>query len=252
MNLTFSPFTLRLGLLVIVSFPLCGEAAISSVAGNDTLTGNRPANLILNGSFEADGGVAANDSYWATGTSYSPTMSLANWTASGQVNSYAIWGNDGVGGIKGSAILPHGTNGLYFGAGIMAGVSPFPIEAPNGKIGFGSPPNISPKPTEGPVTLQQTVSGLNLGSSYLLDFWTSGEELTTGQFTADGFFGLQIPGEPLVYLAAPCGSGPTGPSQRYQIYFTPSASTLTFEWINWGHYFGPNGLTDELVLDDVI
>src|SRR4029077_15529861 len=94
-------------------------AAILSVAGNDTLVGNRPANLIVNGSFEADGGVAANLSYWATGTSFTPTMSLSAWTASGQSGSYAYWGSDGLGGIKSSAMFPHGTNGLYFGAGIM-------------------------------------------------------------------------------------------------------------------------------------
>lgn len=52
------------------------SAAILSVAGNDTLVGNRPANLITNGSFEADGGVAPNLAYWATGTSLTPTMSL--------------------------------------------------------------------------------------------------------------------------------------------------------------------------------
>src|SRR5439155_2446059 len=72
------------------------------------------------------------------------------------------------------------------------------------------------------------------------------------QFPADGFFGVQITGEGTLYFAAPSGNGPIGNSQRYQIYFTPSASTTTFRWINWGHYSGPNGLSDELVLDDVI
>ena len=101
---------------------LAGGATLSfgtilSSAGNDTLTGNRSANLILNGSFEADAGFAANGSSWATGTSFSPTMSLNSWTASGQSGSYAFWGNDGLGGINGSDSLPHGSNALYFGAG---------------------------------------------------------------------------------------------------------------------------------------
>ena len=60
------------------------SASVLSIAGNDTLVGNRAVNLILNGSFEADGGVAANYAYWATGTALLPTMSLAGWAASGQ------------------------------------------------------------------------------------------------------------------------------------------------------------------------
>src|SRR5207244_156927 len=147
--------------LAVSTVAVSSSAAILSVAGNDTLVGNRPANLIINGSFEADGGVAANLSYWATGTSFSPTMSLSGSTASGQSGSYAYWGSDGFGGIKSSATFPHGTNGLYFGAGIMAMVNPFPTEANDGLVTFTSTPSILPKPTDGPVTLQQTVLGLN-------------------------------------------------------------------------------------------
>lgn len=244
--------TVPIALLALAACAATASATIFSVAGDDTLVGNRPANLILNGSFEADGGLAANNSYWATGTGLTPTMSLTAWTASGQVASYAIWGNDGFGGIKGSASLPHGTNGLYFGAGIMAFVTPYPTEAADGQVSFSLTPAILPKPTDGPVTLWQTVSGLNTSATYLLDFWTSGENVGGSEFTADGFFGLSITGESLLYFAAPSGNGPIGNSQRYQIYFTPSASTVTFSWINWGHYTGPGGLSDELVLDDVI
>jgi hypothetical protein len=241
-----------LALLALAACTATASATILSVAGDDTLVGNHPANLILNGSFEADGGVTANNSYWATGTGLTPTMSLTAWTASGQVASYAIWGSDGLGGIKGSAGLPDGTNGLYFGSGIMALVNPFPTEAADGQVSFGFTPTIIPKPTDGPVTLAQTVSGLNTSATYLLDFWTSGEDIAGTEFTADGFFGLNITGESLLYFAAPSGVGPIGNSQRYQIYFTPATSTVTFSWINWGHYNGPGGLSDELVLDDVI
>ena len=228
------------------------SAAVLSVAGNDTLVGNRAANLIVNGSFEADGGIAPNGAYWATGTTSTPTMSLTGWMASGQVGSYAYWGSDGLGGIKSSASFPDGTNGLYFGGGIMASVVPFPVEANNGLVTFTSTPAITPKPTDAPVTLQQTVSGLNPSATYVLDFWTSGEDIGQPSMVVDGFFGLDITGESRLYFAAPSGNGPIGTSQRYQVYFTPTASTVTFTWINWGHYFSPNGLSDELVLDDLI
>jgi hypothetical protein len=243
----------HLTVLLLLAASLCtSPASVLSVAGNDTLVGNRSANLLLNGSFEADGGLAPNGSYWATGTSLTPTLSLSSWTASGQTASYAIWGNDGLGGIKGSAPLPHGTNGLYFGAGIMNLVAPWPIEATDGQVTFGSPPALLSDPSTGPVTLKQTVTGLNPSSTYLLDFWTSGENVGTPEFPVDGFFGLDITGESRLYLAAASGNGPIGNSQRYQVYFNPNSPTVTFEWINWGHYVGPNGRSDELVLDDVI
>ena len=245
----------RLAFAIILSTGVASSSAsILSVAGNDTLVGNRPANLMVNGSFEADGGVATNGSYWATGTSFSPTMSLSGWSASGQIASYAIWGGNGSGGIQNSATFPHGTNGLYFGGGIMAGVSPLPTEANNGLVTFASTPTITPKPTDGPVTLKQTVSGLNPSATYVLDFWTSGEKASLlTRFLVDGFFGLDITGESRLYFAAPSGNGPIGTSQRYQVYFTPTTSTVTFRWINWGHYTDPtNGFSDELVLDDVI
>jgi hypothetical protein len=237
---------------LLLTAATCSRAAILSLAGNDTLVGNRSLNLIANGSFEADGGVAANGSFWATGTGFTPTMSLTAWTASGQGGSYAVWGNDGFGGIQLSAPLPHGTNALYFGAGIMQMVAPWPVEANNGLVTFTSTPAILPKPTDGPVTLQQTVTGLNTNYTYLLDFWTSGEDIGDSAMAVDGFFGLLITGESMLYFAAPSGNGPIGNSQRYQIYFQPTAPTITFKWFNWGHYTSPNGLSDELVLDDVI
>ena len=55
------------------------------------------------------------------------------------------------------------------------------------------------------------------------------------------FFGLDITGESRLYFAAPSGNGPIGTSQRYQVYFN-QRSTVTFKWINWGHYSSPGGL----------
>ncbi|PWU12949.1 MAG: hypothetical protein C5B50_20390 [Verrucomicrobia bacterium] len=249
------PMLIKATPLAIFALAACAASSfgsVLSVAGNDTLVGNRAANLITNGSFEADGGVATNGAYWATGTTLTPTVSLTGWTASGQSQTYAIWGSDGFGGIKNSAMFPHGTNGLYFGGDIMASVSPYPVEANNGLVTFTSTPTITPKPTDAPVSLQQTVSGLNPSATYVLDFWTSGEDIGQPSMAVDGFFALDITGEPRLYFAAPSGNGPIGTSQRYQVYFNPTASTVTFKWINWGHYFGPNGMSDELVLDDVI
>ena len=115
-------------LLALVGGLASSSAAVLSVAGNDTLVGNRAANLIVNGSFEADGGIAANGAYWATGTTLTPTMSLTGWTAAGQAAAMPIGAATALAASDQRA-FPDGTNGLYFGGGIMASVIPFPTEA---------------------------------------------------------------------------------------------------------------------------
>lgn len=230
---------------------LCG-ASITSITSGDTVLGSRPSNLILNGSFEADEGFAPNHAYWATGTTLLPTMSLTSWQASGQVGTYAEWGNDGDGRERGSDFIPHGREALYFGGGIMGTPSVLPTYHADGTVTFASTPVFTPKPTSAPVTLSQTVSGLSIGQNYLLDFWASSEFAGVAPFTADGFFGLDITGESQMYFTCPQGTGALGASQRYYVMFKPTASTETITFTNWGHYSGPGGLSTELVLDDVI
>ncbi len=231
---------------------MLGVASVTSITSGDTLMGNRPMNLIQNGSFEADNGFAANGSFWATGTTLLPNMSLNSWTSTGQSGTYASWGNDGGPTKQGSDLIPDGDNAVYFGGGIMGGVSPNPTYNPDGTVTFASSPVFVPKPTAAPVTLSQTVSGMDTSATYLLDFWTSGEDANFSQFAHDGFFGLDITGESQMYFAAPYGLSGLGLSQRYYILFKPTVNTVTFTWTNWGHYFTPGGLSTELVLDDVI
>lgn len=244
--------------LSILAFGSClsiqAHAIINSVSSGDVTLGNHFGNLITNGSFEADNGFAANGSYWATGTTLTPTMSLTGWTASGVSQSYARWGSDFGGILQGSAPIPHGASALYFGGGIGVGVSPFPTINPvTGITTFSSAPTITPKPTTAPVTLSQTLTGLSTSTQYRLDFWASGEHANTGVFQQLGFFGLDITGENTLYFASPTGNGPLGQSQRYYVYFTPSSSTVSLTFTNWGHFFNGNGdLSTEVVLDDVI
>lgn len=122
----------------------------------------------------------------------------------------------------------------------------------NGLVTFPFPPVLTAKPGFGPVTLSQTVTGLSTSQTYRLDFWASGESAGTTPMAADGFFGLDITGEPTTYLAAPAGVSALGASQRYYIEFKPVASSVTLTWTNWGHYVGNLGPSTELCLDDVI
>jgi len=132
----------------------------------------------------------------------------------------------------------------------MGGITQPPTFNPDGTVSFPAPPAFFPKPTSAPVTLAQTVTGLSTGSAYLLDFWTSGEDASTGAFPHDGIFQLDITGESSMYFTAPSGNTGLGTSQRYYVLFQPTSSTTTFTWTNWGHYLG--GQATALVLDDVI
>ena len=98
--------------------------------------------------------------------------------------------------------------------------------------------------------------------SYILSFWTSGEDTGSAPatpFTGDGIFGLRVTnvlaGDPTIYLTTPSGLSSLGTSVRYEFSFVPlnPLSPVDVEFINWGHFsLNGNPLATELVLDDVI
>lgn len=244
----------RLTLLGLVAAfaPVAAFGSILSITSGDALLGNRSLNLVQNGSFEADAGYAMNGSFWANGTTLGPVMTVTGWQTLGQVHTYASWGNDGTGGIRNSDNLPDGQNGMYFGGGLMGGVSLPPTFNADGTVSFTGTPSFFPKPDAAPVELWQTLSGLNTSATYLLDFWASGESAKYASFAADGIFGLDISGEQQMFFAAPSGNSGLGASQRYYVLFKPTSSSVTIKFTNWGHLIDGSGPHTELALDDVI
>src|SRR3954465_7082025 len=173
-----------------------------------TLTGplnlSHSGNLVQNGSFEDHPNGGATIYYWAAGTASTPFAQPASWVTNGSSLNYAEWGNTAVFPTS-SAPLPDGTSGLYFGNGQMAAISETPTFNPDGSVSFISPsPTLVPKYSP-PVTLSQTLTGLNPAATYGLSFWASGEDAATSGFAHDGFFGLDVTGYNTVYLAAPSG-----------------------------------------------
>lgn len=226
-----------------------------------TLTGplnlSHTGNLVQNGSFEDHPNSGATIYYWASGTASTPFAQPASWLTNGASLNYAEWGNTAVFPTA-SAPLPDGTSGLYFGNGQMAAISETPTFNADGSVTFISPsPTIVPKYSP-PVTLSQTLTGLNTGTTYGLTFWTSGEDAATSGFSHDGFFGLDVTGYSTVYLAAPSGLSALGQSHVYNFTFTPVSANTTITFTNWGHPNGSMpgwtipGIATELILDDVI
>jgi hypothetical protein len=203
------------------------------------------------------------------------------------VNNYSTWTNtntgqnyyDGTGTAPyhgGAAIQAvaqtNGNFGLYFGNYTATSVSSgFTVAgSTDGVLNVSG--TLSNTSNYGTTIISQTVT-LTAGRTYLLDFWTSGEDATDTRFARDGIFRTQIIGPTTTYdfyFGAPGGQNvdatgtadTVGTSQRYKINFTASTTgSYTFDWQSWGHInlggLTPNWSygnveTSELVLDDVI
>jgi hypothetical protein len=235
-------------ILVAAAAGLTSSLALGqlTISNGDAQVLDRTANLVKNGSFE-DGNSGVNLG-WTPGShigGYPGSEGvIPDWTPSYPSGAYGWWGPLGFAG----AANPHGNNGLYFGNNFNS-VGTTASIATSGEITFASTPTFSNRP--GPVTLSQTVSGLSTTDVARLEFWVSGESNTSG-FTGTGLFGLSISGETLTYLLLPSSSNTFGASQRYYVDFTPTSSSLTISFLNWGHITDINGSGTELVLDDVI
>ncbi|HUK62852.1 MAG TPA: hypothetical protein VLV15_05950 [Dongiaceae bacterium] len=146
-----------------VSFALlsgaAGRAGASLVMGSGLGT-THVGNLVTNGSFETGAPPVglANEVYWATGTALAPFSAPPAWTTSGGSSSYASWGNDGTGVIRGSDTIADGQAALYFGNGAPVLSSQQPTFNANGTVSFASPPTFTTFFSPVPVILLQSIN----------------------------------------------------------------------------------------------
>ena len=116
-------------------------------------------------------------------------------------------------------------------------VSGIPAGYPNNTtVGYGG--------TAG-VNLEQTVTGLTVGNTYILEFWAGGEYSTGTMYR--GMFAVDI-GFGKTYLRNKPTAHGTGIGTRYVIAFTATSTAHTIRFTNWGHIAFS---CTELVLDDV-
>ncbi len=242
---------LRLLALSVLAFTIPSSVAyggIIAITNGDTLVGDRTSSLLTNGSFELGHPSPGVDIGWTPGTTHvggypaTEVASIAGWTSTYDDGAYGTWGAVSVAG----AGPAHGLNQVYFG-NWFADISEAPIVSASGEITFAAPPIFTNDSGLGPMSLSQSVTGLEIGQTYQLDFFVTGEDNLSG-FTNLGLFGLGI-GSELKYLAVPTAGNPFGASQRYQVTFSADATTLDIAFTNWGHLPSQGS---ELVLDDVI
>ncbi len=281
---------------ILLAIGLSANAqTIVSISHSDDVVAKRSNNLIVNGSFEA--GLDAGNTWANTATNYywSPTYIGATGGATGIVKASIPGWTAGGGGPLTYAMIPHNPNApqslyatlppvdgnhyAYFGNsvfGMLTGTTQrATVNTGTGEINWPAGTNFSiASANYGPNMnyMEQTLSELDPTQRYILDFWVSceGSLQTSGYNGVDGFIRLTI-GTQTVDLVVPSygNSAGFGNSERYQVVFQPSSSSVTIRFSNPGHIYYPKGqnaqiypfqlsstagqeLTGEPVIDDVI
>ncbi len=213
---------------------------------NDTISAG-VNNLVLNGGFENNNCIADTSIFCPNSSNYS--CNIANWICTGGGSSTYACLFDTI-----LSTIVEGTNAVYFGNGSCKACSSIPydtsclnnIDCSVIGIPAGYPLNV---PTFGDtvgLSLQQTITGLSVGQTYVLEFWAGGESyggLCTkkGIFTVDIGFGDTLlrekPTEPT-----------TGIGTRFIIEFNATSPSHTIKFTNWGHICT---FCTELIIDDV-
>lgn len=213
---------------------------------NDSISSN-VNNLIMNGGFENTNCIV---NYLSTSV-FCPNSShyscdIANWICTGGgINTYCQM-MDSI-----HCTIVEGTKAVYFGNNLCNACSNtnydtscvIDLNCTVGGIPQGFPVAIiSGYGGDTGVSLQQTVTGLTVGNTYVLEFWAGGEWGYThrGLFAVDVGFGDTL----LRNKSTDVGSVGT----RFIIEFKATSPSHTIKFTNWGHI---SSYSTELVLDDV-
>jgi PKD repeat protein len=208
-------------------------------------------NLLLNGGFEAPscttGSFCPSSSYYQ--------CNIPNWTCTGGgTSTYAqvidITGTAWYGSFLSEVI--EGTYAIYMGNYYCQACSQTAndtscltwVDCTAGGVPAGYP--INPDPTYGGATgvsIEQTVSGLIVGNTYILEFWAGGEYDAQGP---EGLFAVDVGFGNTFLRDKETDWGMMG--TRYIIEFNAVSTSHTIKFTNWGHICSS---CTELVLDDV-
>ncbi|MFI5219461.1 MAG: T9SS type A sorting domain-containing protein [Bacteroidia bacterium] len=217
---------------------------------NDSLSDN-VNNLLLNGGFE-NGTCIPNfpgSTFCPNSNNYS--CDVTNWTCTGGGSlTYAKIVND-----SNYTIIVEGIKAAYFGNNLAHACSPTANDTSclNNlfctltSIPTGYPVNDTSFGGINGVSLEQTVNGLIVGNTYVLEFWAGGESGLGLLFPYTSLFAVDI-GFGNTMFKCRATRPFTGIGIRYVIEFIATSSSHLIKFTNWGHIC--QGCT-ELILDDV-
>lgn len=238
---TFTFFCLFAILLPIQAQVICIQCSDQTASLNPLTT----TNFISNGSFETTN--CAGGSYFCP-NSASYSCNLTNWTCTGGgLATYAQVLGDG------STIIPNGNNAAYLGNYFTTGIC-VPNNSTNDNclqfddctvtgIPNNMPMNTSEYGNGTGISLRQQITGLTVGSLYILEFWAGGEP----SFIKQGVFAVDL-GWGNIFLT--CDQTPPlgGIGKRYMITFRATNTSHTIKFTNWGHICQE---CTEIILDHV-
>ncbi|HEX5111826.1 MAG TPA: T9SS type A sorting domain-containing protein [Saprospiraceae bacterium] len=242
-------------LCLLLQVSLCGYM-ISQVLCIQCLDQNDPVspaatNRIQNGGFESTDCIPG----WLDG-SYCPNSDkyncdLFDWVCTdGDVQTYTSVFDSTL------SLIPEGHNAAYFGNGNAFTCSEFwndfsCLTFQECTVAALFPPGF-PKSLEGygeqkGVSLEQTVSGLTVGHTYILEFWAGGEPLE-GLLSENGIFAIDVGFGKSFLTCKPTDYENYQVGQIYLVEFTANSPSHKIKFTNWGHVCD---LCTELVIDNV-
>ena len=217
---------------------------------NDSI-GMNVINHIVNGSFENTTCLSNQytSSFCPNSSYYS--CSVANWTCTGGgTASYASIDDNTF------TVTPQGPKAAYFGNGSSAyacsgtfndtsclattscEITTIPTGYPTNDATYGGITGVS---------MSQTVTGLTVGTAYVLEFWAGGEPQTNG-WMLPGVFAVDIGFGNTFLRCKPTQANPVHIGTRFIIQFKATSTSHTIKFTNWGHICIP---CTELILDHV-
>ncbi len=216
---------------------------------NDSIS-NGVTNLIMNGGFENTTCLqGSSDCFCPNSTSYN--CDIADWTCvGGGLLTYSSVFDSTL------SIIPQGSKAVYFGNAYSNVCSPAMFDTSclnyNSCMVSGIPPGY---PYSDPanygdtagVSLEQTVSGLISGQTYVLEFWAGGESYL-GMFIDAGVFAVDVGFGKTFLRCRPTRPSSTDVGTTYVIQFVATSATHTIKFTNWGHMCLS---CTELIIDNV-
>jgi len=235
-----------LTLITSAAFSFCQAQVICILCfdQNDSISDN-VTNLIQNGGFEINN-CGAMGYFCPNSQNY--TCDLTGWTCTGG-GPYTYAHN-----LQNSlSDIVEGLNGAYMGNYYANACSTAPEDTSclhdTACATFNLPPGYPTNTVDyggnTGISLSQTVNGLTIGATYVLEFWAGGE----GSFWPDrGLFGVDVGFGDTLLRNKQTSFGSGVPGTRFLVEFVAVATSHTIKFTNWGHICSS---CTELVLDDV-
>ena len=243
----FKTYLLSIATLIIFNNASVGQVlCIYCYDQNDSISSN-VNNLIVNGGFENTNCIA---NYLSTSVFCPNSMhyscDIANWICTGGGTNTYCQMMDSV-----HCTIVEGHKAVYFGNNLCNACSNTnydtsclnDLNCTVAGIPQGFPVAILPGyGGDTGVSLQQTVSGLTVGNTYVLEFWAGGE----WGYTHSGLFAVDVGFGDTLMRNKSTDTGSIG--TRFIIEFNAVSNSHTIKFTNWGHI---SSYSTELVLDDV-